>query len=680
MKEWYTASEIAALGLAELPATERALQLRAEREQWECRRRKGRGGGREYSIHSLPTAAREQLSRQSLATPGTITLGAEEPALQSGLKPWQKRVQEARAVLLQEIERQALVRGQGITEAEQFLASLAQDGELPPELAKAATEANNRRGSRRGLTARSLSEWRRAHMKGGFAALAPEPAKKQRQSVPAWLHPFLELYQRPGKPSIAQCHELLLMERPDLAVPNLRTVQREVQALGAVFKNRGRMGPREMKSLRAYVVRDFSGLEPMDVISADGHTHDQEVQHPQHGRPFRPEIVANIDIATRRCVGWSAGLAESAFVVADALRMTAATAGIAGIYYVDNGRGFKNELLDEAALGMLARLGTTKMHSLPYNSQARGVIERFNATCWVRSARMQASYVGRDMDREARQIVYKSSRAEIEQVGGSRFILPWDDFMAWAQAQVDAYNARPHSSLPKIFDAATGKRRHQSPDEAWQGWVDAGWEPVAVSGGELDDLFRPYVLRKVNRGQVTLGTKSYFSRDLDLGDWHGDEVLVGYDIHDPARVWVRDLDERLICIAELDGNKAPYIPLSAVEEAKERRAKAREKRLERRLAEVAAERGVNIIEIAAPPSSEADDAATEALEAEILQIGQAAPDEWDQKRARIDRALTIERRLERDLPVSESDRAWFQRYRDHPEFKAHKAVFEEFGT
>jgi putative transposase len=66
-----------------------------------------------------------------------------------------------------------------------------------------------------------------------------------------------------------------------------------------------------MKNIKPFVRRDISQLQPNDVWTADGHTFDAEVQHPMHGRPFRPEITAIIDVATRRIIGWSVGLAES---------------------------------------------------------------------------------------------------------------------------------------------------------------------------------------------------------------------------------------------------------------------------------------------------------------------------------------------------------------------------------
>ncbi len=50
------------------------------------------------------------------------------------------------------------------------------------------------------------------------------------------------------------------------------------------------------------------------------------------------------------------------------------------------------------------------------------------------------------------------------------------------------------------------------------------------------------------------------------------------------------MDGRLICIAEFEGNKRAYFPVSAAEAAHERRVEGRKKRLEAKLDEVEAER------------------------------------------------------------------------------------------
>ncbi len=70
MKEWFTARELA--GLLGMPATVSGVIRLAKRENWQSRKRQGRGGGREYHIQSLPEAARAHLALQHLPPPVAV--------------------------------------------------------------------------------------------------------------------------------------------------------------------------------------------------------------------------------------------------------------------------------------------------------------------------------------------------------------------------------------------------------------------------------------------------------------------------------------------------------------------------------------------------------------------------------------------------------------------------------
>lgn len=233
----------------------------------------------------------------------------------------------------------------------------------------------------------------------------------------------------------------------------------------AIERMRGRMGPRALRQLKAFVRRDVADLWPTAVYVTDGHTHHAQVQHPLTGKQFRPEITATIDVVTRRLVGWSTALAENTWGTIDALRHAFTTSGVPDIWYVDNGSGFNNVVFDDALTGLLSRFDVEKHNRLPYRSQAGGVIERFHKV-WIEEARLLPSYVGVDMDPEARKRVDTIVATDIETRGSSRLLQSWPDFVAWMDEQVVDYNNRPHSALPKIVDG-TGKRRNMSPNEAW---------------------------------------------------------------------------------------------------------------------------------------------------------------------------------------------------------------------
>ena len=342
------------------------------------------------------------------------------------------------------------------------------------------------------------------------------------------------------------------------------------------------MGERELKALKPYVKRTFEDLLPNDVWSADGHCFDAEIQHPLTGRPFRPEITAIVDIATRKLVGWSIDLAESGLAVLDAIRCAVEHNGQGAMFYVDNGSGYKNTLMKDEAIGLMGRLGMTMVHSVAYNSQARGVIERLHKTVFVPAAKNLPSYIGRDMDREAKLNSFKLSRAAIKH-GGRMPLMAFADFVAYIRQVVDAYNNRPHNTL--------GMR---TPNEVWAAFEQGGWQPLRENDpNTLNRLFRPRVERKVVRGWLSFATHQYFNQAL--ADLHSEDVQVAYDIHDARRVWVYQLSGEFICTAEHNGNARDYFPTPVVEQARQRRGDAALKRVDEKRQAILEERNGGLI-------------------------------------------------------------------------------------
>ncbi len=349
-------------------------------------------------------------------------------------------------------------------------------------------------------------------------------------------------------------------------------MRRFLAKIGAVSLQRGRLGKKELAAIQPFIRRGFAELMPCDVYSADGHTLDAEVLHPAHGRPFRPEVTSVIDIATRKLVGWSASLAESSLAVLEALTNAVQTNGIPNILYVDNGAGYKNAMMRDEASGLMGRLGTQMIHSLPYNSQARGVIERLQRTVWVRGAKTLPTYIGADMDREASHHVHKITRQAVRRGKAVPLMMSWPDFVAWCQAQVDAYNDRPHRSLPKIT-GDDGAPRHMTPNEAWARKVAEGAVIHTTRTEDEHWLFRPQEFRVVRRAEIQLLNNIYFARALE--EWHGQTVRVAYDIHDGERVWIYDDAGRYICTAEANANRRAYLPQSLIERQADKRAAGR---------------------------------------------------------------------------------------------------------
>lgn len=602
IKTHYSAAELAAMRLPGLPETKANMRAKAERDGWPFIEVKGVGGTRrEYAPSAqVIEAIKEKAACEVVAVVAAKRLALKpEDQLPLIVTESQGLQLDARKGVLLALESLMNRSGYPMKKAARVLIEMARKGEAGEQLVAMLKMARDGRGrpSPDGLPSeRSVLrfvEYERAGM------LAPKKREAD-MSVPPWAKAFLEHYQRPEKPTVEHAYREFCKALDEKAqAPSIWQVRRFLSKVGNVTLQLGRMGDREIKSLKGFVRRDFANLLPGDIYSADGHTFDAEVQHPMHGRPFRPEITSVVDIATRKTVGWSVGLAESAFAVLDALRAAVLTGGIPAVFYVDNGSGYKNELMTDTGTGLLARLGIEMINSLPYNSQARGVIEKLHQTIWVNAAKELPGFIGRDMDRQAKQATFKLSRQALANAGGDAKAMPlmaWDRFVAFCEEKVAEYNNRPHRSLPKIADPESGRRRHMTPNEAWARAEAAGFAAHLVTDDEARPLFRPQALRTVRRCEIELFGNRYFARQLE--EFHTEQLRVGYDIHDPAQVWVYDEDGRFICNAELDGNKRDYMPMSVIERARDKREAGRERRLENKLVEVRLERrGVPALEM-----------------------------------------------------------------------------------
>lgn len=687
MKQWLTAKEYAEANLPGYPSTESGMVRRIQRENWEAQQRMGRGGGFEYHINNLSLDARKALEAQQAGQ--LLTRVAEAPKqlapatkalANQPLSEKQRTTADARVTIINAIEQ---LRAQGISQQAAMVtmltsAEVGQLAETNPVLDKALRMAKDTRGRGNGSPYPSVRSLKR-YLSKDVKKLAPQ--KRQPEPPPAWVNDFLVCWQRPEKPSIAHAYRDMVNSWSSPAQPpSIYAVRRFLEKMGNVSKQHGRMGPRELKNLMPFVRRDFADMMPGEVYSADGHTFDGEVQHPLHGRPFRPEITTWIDIATRKVVGVSVALAESSIAVLDSL-IDSCTKAIPAIAYVDNGSGYCNALLKDEATGVLARLGTTMSHSLPYNSQARGVIERVHQTLWVDGAKELPGYVGVDMDREARHLQFKISRKAIK--GGVQNLMGWDVFMEWVHERVDWYNDRPHRSLPKLTDA-TGTRRHATPNEQWQKAETEGWQALSLTGDEAAQVFRPRVTRTVNRCEINLFSNQYFSKDLE--EFHSEQVQVAYDLNDASTIWVFDLEQdRLICRAEWNANRVDYFPKSVREQAIETRAKARLKRNEAQREEIEAElRGKPLLEHDNSMSlgalgtingelirRQAEKQSQPVFEADITPLSRFEQMTPEQRYGLHRQYATGE------LPIPEADAHWFESYRKTAEFRSMKRREEE---
>lgn len=608
MKKTYSLSEFAAMKLDGVSKTVQGLHYKANRENWpfvEVACQGGKGGKRRE--YTPPPEIMKQIKRREMAKlledtapppMPAVCLPENLPALPhkyEGTTEAQRTREGARLAVLKAVENLMDEAGVG---KEAAITTLLTQAKMPQfgHVAKMFELALDERGAGGDKlpSSRTIKRWFAQREQN---TLVPKVAMSEMR-MPTWLPLFLKFYRLPTKPSVEIAYQAFLgalqTEMPLIGkVPSIHAVRRAMAKVGNVALQEGRKGKRELKNDLPFKRREFLHLPPAAIYTADGHTFDAEVLNPLSGRPFRPEITTVIDVATRRCMGWSVGLAESRFTVLEALCHASRTA-IGAIWYVDWGKGFENLMMTDEATGVMGRLGMTMKHSMAYNSQAKGASERSH-NIFTRAARKLQSYVGKDMDTEARKALFHWTRKEIKLQGKiiNSPIPTWDEFKAFIEAEIEAYNNRPHRSLLKFTDDA-GQNRHMTPNEMWALKVAEHGEPPKVKPEDEGWLFRPQKMCTVRRGEIQLFNNVYFSSLLE--EFNGEELRVGYDVQDAQWVWVCDDTGREICKAEWHGNSQSYMPESVIEQALDKRNDSALKRVEIKREAVLAERRQPAIE------------------------------------------------------------------------------------
>ena len=686
-QDWFSLKELA--GLPGIPGTPDGIRYRATKEQWCCRKRSGHGGGKEYHIDSLPAATKAALLDQAIAAlPDTVcnlpavkekydVIVPEDLPLPASLPKWRRDTMDARCQILQLVDQ--LGEQFGVSKAIDTIVARAKTETLPEHIQALIPVANARSNGGNGkqtLSRRTLFRWRDLRAVGTTALAPAEPAK---QKIPAWAPYFLKCYQKPQKVSIQDAlDELKLVIPAGMKMPSYSQANRFLKKMSVVDRERGRRSPKELKALQPYRQRSTDELQPLDIVQCDGHSFKARIAHPVHGKPFHPEVCACIDACTKLVTGWSAGLSETSETVADALRHSIMVGpskergGIPLTFYTDPGSGNKAKVNSDPIFGRYARLSIDFRTGIPGNSQARGLVERLQQSLWIRAAKQLETYTGKGMDPSVEHKNYRILMKDIKEMARSNMLPTWNQFLDLCQQAVDNYNNRPHRALPKITDA-DGNRRNMTPSECWDVFVAHGWAPDTATKQELDDFFRPRRQGTTRRGQVRLFGNVYTNKELQ--HIHGEKVFIEYEPQDGSFVYVRDMDEKLICRAEFEGNKSCMRPVSEIEEKRNKRADARAKLKHEQLTEIELERR-GVVETVSVDMDKISSMQQQLIEAEYVAAEPvAAFIEPKTPEARINLYRTL---IQKDTLTAEES-AWIETFEKTPNGKSIAELYRACG-
>lgn len=704
-QQWWTAEEIAASGLPDLPATRQGVEAVIKRLDWRAqsdfaRRRAGRGGGWEYSWQLFPDRAKRRLLQGA-----SVAVPTEQPVLQSRDDAWVwfealpqsvKTKAEARLKIIQQVEALEALQGRGRHLAVVDVASISAVGartiwtwfqmidgvRVDDRLAYLAPR--NRAAEGRARSKEYSPEFFEV-LKGDYLRLGPPP--------------FADSYRRSVKIAKTKGWDIL----PERTMR--RVMDRQVSQLTQTL---ARKGVEALKRLYPPQVRDKTALAPMEAVNADFHKFDVFASWPapKGEKPMigRPQMVAFQDIFSGRILAWRIDVNPNATAVQLCAGDMIETWGIPDNILLDNGREFAAKAITGGAStryrfkvkeddipGLFTSLGCKITFATPYHGQAKPIERAFRDMCKsiALDPRFAGAYTG------------NTPLAKPEDYG-SRAI-PIDEFERVLAEGIEEHNTRVGRrsevawgrSFAEVFDEAYAKTPIRKATEAQRRfWLmgaegirsDKNTAAIWFQGNEFyaDWLHQHAGERLIIRFDLAAfhdGLHVYSSDNAYLG-FAPCRQAVGFFDADGARsiqrmrkAWLNAekaalAAHRTLTAAEVGRmlDSAAPTPSGPVESKIIKGAFGTDKGLPQRPRNE-------------PAISDDDVASAQAvIIADLAQRrSRAAPEPEETARQRFKRMLELERRIEAGEPVTAEQRTALQGYQTSPEYIAERSMWSQFG-
>lgn len=518
---------------------------RAQRESWQFRPRKGRGGGKEWLVSSMPEATQRALQtaeeRRAIeaeaALPAVAVSRLLSPARQAIFDDKRRYKALAKADLLGLYLDWQAKHGSTIRQKQAFILAYQGGawGKLLAEL-----------GPR--VSWKSLERWKLEQKEsGGVLALADKRGLAHRgKSMLTERHQTIILGQiLDGDRQISTCARII-QERckaENLAVPSDDTIRRWVANYSKTCFSDWtlwRNGEKAWNDRCAIsILRDWSLVGVGDVVIADGHTLNFETTDPDTGKPKRMTLLLFFDGGSRYPLGWEVMATENVACISSAFRRACIRLGkFPRVVYLDNGKAFRARFFDgckdfEQAgfLGLYRDLGCEVIHAWPYHGQSKPV-ERFFGTMHELEE-LTPSYTGWDIAHKPARLHRneKLHRRLHEKLG--RRPLTLEETYEWLAYWFELYASRPQAST---------HLRGRTPGEVFEEGRGPG-----VDMERLTLLMLQKEVRTISKDGIRLDGRLFWHEAL-FNRRH--PVLVRYDWQlSPYTVLVYDLEGHRLCEA-----------------------------------------------------------------------------------------------------------------------------------
>lgn len=409
-QEWWTAEEISAAALPDLPGSRQGVEAIIKRHDWRgqaafARRRSGRGGGWEYSWQLFPPRARRKLLSDKAEAVQPERRGRDEvwqwyetlpAAVQARALERLKIVQqvealeprEGRDLAVRTVARQSGVGARTIWGWFAMIEGVRPDDRLPH------IAPRNRAAGRRGGQAKDCDPAFFEQIKSDFLRLEAPP--------------FSDCYRR----------ALQVARKKGWDVLPERTMRRRLEtSVSEVTVALARKGVEAVKRMYPVQVRDKAALGALEAVNADFHKFDVFVRWPGTGgdapQILRPQMVAFQDIYSGRILAWRVDVTPNSTAVLLAAGDMIEAWGIPEHVLLDNGREFAAKAITGGAStrfrfkvreddipGLFTGLGCTIHWATPYSGQSKPIERAFRDMCQsiAKDPRFAGAYTGNRPD------------------------------------------------------------------------------------------------------------------------------------------------------------------------------------------------------------------------------------------------------------------------------------------
>jgi len=378
---WFTAAELAAMALPEMPATARGVQFLAERKGWLApereggawRVRQGRGGGVEFHQACLPLAAHAALLLRLQKAEPLAPRGAGERWAWFERQTQKTKDRAAERLEIVDAVHLLMSHGTGKIRAVEQVAVLK-------KVAQSSIF-----GWLKLVEGIARPDWlphlAPAHGGGrGAAECTPEAWDAIRVD-------FLRL----EAPDFTACYRRLkgLAAKEGWTVPPERTLHRRMMEIPEAQRVLLRQGVDALRRMFPAQQRDRSVFHALEAVNADGHTWDVFVKWPD-GTVARPNMVCFQDLYSAKILSWRICPALSWHAVRLAFGDVVETYGIPQHCWLDNGREFaakritggqanryRFKVKEEEPEGLMTSLGVKVHWTTPYHGQAKPIERAF---------------------------------------------------------------------------------------------------------------------------------------------------------------------------------------------------------------------------------------------------------------------------------------------------------------